>query len=370
MRWTAAVASVICLLAVTAQAQGPASVLLVINNKSPVSKSIAEYYQIRRHIPSSNLCRIEASTEETIPREAYRTQIWQPVVQCLQSRGLTDRILYIVTTLGVPLRVAGKATGQAADGAAVDSELALLYSDMLGRPHPEAGQLPNPFFGQRNAAFSHPRFPIYLVTRLAAYDFNGVRALIDRGLQAQNRGKVVIDMKEAADDNGDAWLKDAAILLPKERVVLDDSTKVLEDEKDVIGYASWGSNDPARKKRFPGFAWLPGAIATEYVSTDGRTFQKPPETWTIGKWTDPPSAWFAGAPQSLTADLILEGATGASGHVDEPFLSGTPRPQLLFPAYLGGRNLAESYYLAIPTLSWMNIVVGDPLVSLGPANPR
>lgn len=70
------------------------------------------------------------------------------------------------------------------------------------------------------------------------------------------------------------------------------------------------------------------------------------------------------SPQSLTADLIHEGATGASGHVFEPYLTRTPRPDYLFPAYLGGRNLAQSYYLSIPLLSWMNIVVGDPLCSL------
>ena len=75
--------------------------------------------------------------------------------------------------------------------------------------------------------------------------------------------------------------------------------------------------------------------------------------------------FFAGSPQSLAADYILEGATGASGHVDEPYLSMTPRPDLLLPAYYRGRNLAESYYLAIPALSWQNIVLGDPLCSLG-----
>ena len=48
-------------------------------------------------------------------------------------------------------------------------------------------------------------------------------------------------------------------------------------EKQVIAYASWGSNDPNRKQRHLGFEWLPGAIATEYVSTNGRTFAKPPE---------------------------------------------------------------------------------------------
>jgi uncharacterized protein (TIGR03790 family) len=67
----------------------------------------------------------------------------------------------------------------------------------------------------------------------------------------------------------------------------------------------------------------------------------------------------------LTADYIHAGATGASGHVYEPYLEFTPRPNLLLSAYYHGRNLAESYYLSIPLLSWMNIVIGDPLCSLG-----
>ena len=112
------------------------------------------------------------------------------------------------------------------------------------------------------------------------------------------------------------------------------------------------------QERHLGFRWLPGAIMTEYVSTNGRTFAHPPDSWNIG-------TNFAGSPQSLTADYIHDGVTGASGHVYEPYLQFTPRPNILLPAYYHGRNLAESYYLAIPNLSWMNIVVGDPLCSLG-----
>jgi uncharacterized protein (TIGR03790 family) len=102
---------------------------------------------------------------------------------------------------------------------------------------------------------------------------------------------------------------------------------------------------------------------TEYVSTNGRTFTRPPDTWNLGtSWSE---GLFFGSPQSLTADYIHDGATGASGHVYEPYLEYTPRPNILLPAYYHGRNLAESYYLAIPALSWMNIVIGDPLCSLG-----
>ena len=89
-----------------------------------------------------------------------------------------------------------------------------------------------------------------------------------------------------------------------------------------------------------------------------------PDAWEIGTWADK-SKWFTGSPQTLTADYIHEGATGASGHVYEPFLGFTPRPDYLFPAYYSGRNLAESFYLSIPALSWQNIVIGDPLCSLG-----
>ena len=53
--------------------------------------------------------------------------------------------------------------------------------------------------------------------------------------------------------------------------------------------------------------------------------------------------------------------TGVSGHVAEPYLDATIRPQILFPAYLAGFNLAESFYLAMPFLSWQTVIIGDPL---------
>jgi hypothetical protein len=68
----------------------------------------------------------------------------------------------------------------------------------------------------------------------------------------------------------------------------------------------------------------------------------------------------------LTADLLEEGATGASGHTAEPYLHLTPHPEWVFPAYHAGRTLAESFWIGIRALSWTNIVVGDPLCRLGP----
>jgi uncharacterized protein (TIGR03790 family) len=340
------------------------SVLLVVNDASSLSRNIGDYYARRRSIPETNICHIRTTEDEEISRDIYNRQIAAPIAGFLRNGQLTERVLYIVTTMGVPLKIQG--TGEMdGDEAAVDSELTLLYLDMKrGTPHQVRGSLPNPFFGKKDMPFTHPQFPIYLMTRLAAYDFEGVKAIIDRSLKARNVGKFVIDEKNSGEDSADEWLHSAAVFLPKDRVVLDTTTKVLYDLTDVIAYAGWGSNDKNRHRRFLGFHWLPGAIATEFVSTNARTFKKPPDSWTIGgDWSGPTA--FAGSPQTMTADYLLEGATGASGHVYEPYLAQTPHPEILLPAYYSGRNLAESFYLAIRSLSWQNVVIGDPLCSLG-----
>lgn len=352
------------LLAGALSAQDANSVLVVVNDNSALSKTIGEYYVRRRSIPLAHVCHLKVAVDEEIARADYDRLIATPIAQFLQKNRLVESVLYIVTTMGVPLRVAGDAEHVAA----VDSELALLYSDMKQGPHKISGFVPNPFYDQPFEKFRHPEYPMYLVTRLAAYDFEGVKAIIDRALLAKNVGKFVIDARGSSDVQGDNWLHAAARLLPKDRVIADDTDKVLYDQKDVIGYASWGSNDFARKKRFVGFQWLPGAIMTEFVSTNGRTFKRPPENWTLSTWKkEDQHLWFAGAPQTMTADYILEGATGASGHVAEPYLHMCPRPDLLLPAYFRGRNLAESYYLSMRGLSWQNIVIGDPLCNLGKA---
>ncbi|MFN7992308.1 MAG: TIGR03790 family protein [Bryobacteraceae bacterium] len=354
----------VLLLGSSLLAQNSDNILLVVNGADRLSRHIGDYYVSKRAIPLKNVCKIDVlDNDEEIPWDRYVEEIEQPVARCLSRAHLQEQVLYIVTTMGVPLKVAGAGSGPAQEGCAVDSELALLYSKIQGRRYPRPGAVVNPFFGHKDEPFTHARFPIYLVTRLAGYGFEDVKGIIDRSLAARNQGRFVFDLK--SDDNapGNNWLRVAARALPADRVVMDDSTKVLTGLKDVIGYASWGSNDPNRHDRDLGFHWLPGALVTEYVSSNGRTFERPPEHWTLGTWKDT-AHWFAGSPQSLTADYIHQGATGASGHVYEPFLDYTPHPDLLFPAYFRGRNLAESYYLAIPGLSWMNIVIGDPLCKL------
>jgi uncharacterized protein (TIGR03790 family) len=172
-----------CLPAQTAE-----NVLLVVNQSDSLSKRIGDYYVHRRALPLRNVCRITAPAAEKISDAVYVEQVERPVAQCLKSRGLVEKVLFVATTAGVPLIMEGPGQGPGAETAAVDSELALLYTRIKGGTFPRKGAIPNPYFGRRDAAFAHPRFPIYLVTRLAGYDFADVKGIIDRALAARNRG--------------------------------------------------------------------------------------------------------------------------------------------------------------------------------------
>ena len=349
--------------AVSLSAQTGENVLLVVNGKDAASREIAEYYRPRRAVPVKNVCTIASTSEEEIDWATYEREIERPIADCLRKNALQEQVLYLVTTLGVPLKVKGAGSGTMAEYASVDSELTMLYGKLKGEKYPRTGTARNPLYMRRDEPFQHSRFPIYLVTRLAAYDVSEVKGMIDRSLAARNRGKFILDLQSADDADGNSWLRTAAILLPNDRMFLDESTRVVMLQKDVIGYASWGSNDSARKIRDVGFQWLPGAIATEFVSTSARTFKRPPDQWTYTTWQNR-AGFFEGSPQGLAADLIHQGATGAAGNTYEPYLHTCVRPDYLFPAYYKGRNLAESFYIAMPALSWQGVVLGDPLCAL------
>src|ERR1700689_3862268 len=94
------------------------SVLVVINDNSSLSRTIGDYYARRRAIPEGNLCRIHAAEEETITRDQYNVQVAALIAGCLRKAGLAEQVLYIVTTMGVPLRITGS-EGMEGDQASV-----------------------------------------------------------------------------------------------------------------------------------------------------------------------------------------------------------------------------------------------------------
>src|SRR4030095_6130809 len=58
-------------------------------------------------------------------------------------------------------------------------------------------------------------------------------------------------------------------------------------------------------------------------------------------------------------------SAGGAGHVGEPLLSGVTRPMMLVD-YARGAIAVEAFYRNVPYLSWMNVYVGDPLMTVAP----
>lgn len=350
-------------------AQDGANVLVVVNTAHAASASIASRYMRARAVPAEQIVRVTTAVTDEIDRPRYEQQIERPIADWITNRGAQDQILYIVLVKGVPLRISG-APGRSGTVSSVDSELTLLYRRLVGDRVLVTGPIPNPYFaGDRSPVewkpFSHADHDIYLVSRLDGFTAADVSALIDRGASPGKLGSFLFDSSgPAADRVTSGWLQAAADALNDSgfsgRVTLEATPAAATGRRNVLGYVSGGSNDPALGTRRLGVGFAPGALAMLLVSTDARTVSEPKEGWKPSSSIEP-SAIFNGSPQSLAADLIRDGATGVAGYVAEPFLDGTLRPQRVFPSYVAGANLAEAFFRGMPSLSWQTVVFGDPL---------
>src|SRR5688500_5003524 len=185
-RWVLALTTLALALALPTAARGQSAqnVLVVVNRNSGVSQEIGAYYAQKRKIPARQVLRLSLPADEEIQRSVYVSQIERPIAQWLSEENAQDRILYIVLTKGVPLRIAGS-TGDNATVSSVDSELTLLYRKAAGGFISPSGAIRNPYYlGDQPIAsvkpFSHRDHDIYLVARLDGYTVADVKALIDR----------------------------------------------------------------------------------------------------------------------------------------------------------------------------------------------
>src|SRR5215471_8161451 len=192
----ASLAGVLALVPTRAAAQTADNVLVVINDASPTSVQIGEYYIRKRSIAQDHVIHLKTGTAEGIARTDFDKTIHGPIADYLIKSDLVDKVLYVVLTKGVPLYIDGT-SGLAGTVASVDSELTLLYRRMVGSlPAPVSGRIPNPYFlDQKPVGEAKPftRFTsdIYLVTRLDGFTVDDVTKLIDRSVSPVTTGKIV-----------------------------------------------------------------------------------------------------------------------------------------------------------------------------------
>jgi uncharacterized protein (TIGR03790 family) len=359
-------------------------VLVIENSSSPTSVEIATEYLAARHV--KNLLKIQcqdsavSSDKETMPYADFKDSIETPLRAFLASHPKID---FIVLTKGIPIRLTGANSGEGGTRPSLDSTIAALdYADRkdtakitLNDSGFTGKAWANRFWNSQER-FSHAKFGGYLVTRLDGYTAEEAEMLVKYSLAAEKAGPQGTILLDTAPGHGlgdvklvpraivnmnadgtaalgdmnyndyDADMVEAASVLEAKKipVLLDRNEAFVGHRGDLMGYCSWGSNDP--KFDADGYRLLrfnAGAIVETAVSTSARTFL--PTT----------------GGQSLIADLIRGRITGVKGYCDEPLLQAVASPTVLFDRYTRGWTLAESFYAASRVTGWEDIVVGDPL---------
>lgn len=380
--------------------RSPDQVLLVVNANSPVSQTISSDYALKRHVRNILLIQCQDSAEstenETIGLADYTRTIENPVHTYLVTHTNID---FIVLTKGIPIRITGAAMGSCDQNSrepestrghpSVDSYLAALdYANITGAlkiyiaGSGAVGCAYSNRYWNATEPFSHAKFGGYLVTRLDGYTESDARSLVTRSLEAEQnitnilkQGKVLLDVEpifglgdkntqpapiastnilsESAWSDFNADMRHANDVLTNRGipVELDLTTTFIGGRSNLLGYFSWGSNDERSwgsndfytTNAYLSLYFAPGALSDTAVSTSARTFL--PTT----------------GGQSLMADLIAHGLTGAKGYTDEPLLQAIASPTIVFERYTAGYTLAESFYAASHFICWEDVVIGDPL---------
>lgn len=352
----------------------PSETVVVYNPDYPQSRELAEYYAQKRGIQPERLVAMKCPKEDSMSREQFDTLLRKPLIETfvrqnwwtLEKQSVKDpasgktitapivvstNVHVLVLMRGIPFQIRREAANPASsreDEASVDSELTLL-----GMPNqPIAGALRNPYYDQPVRFQMFQGSPgLLLVGRLDAPDADTVKRMIDDSIMAEKeglRGRAVIDLalKTGAYEEGENWLRQSAILFRQNGipVYVDNDEPVIPDHwplPDTVFYFGWYTSNASGAVSTSSFRFKPGAIACHLHSFSASALRSRDKQW--------------------VGPLLTMGAAAALGNVYEPYLSLTVHFDVLNKRLLEGYTLAEAAWNATPVVSWMNVVVGDPL---------
>ncbi len=359
--------------------------LVIYNENDPLSRDLAQFYAEKRGIADDRVVALKCSIEEEISREEYDRDIATPLRQLFDTRGWWTRgpdhpglepssnvssnhIRFVALMRGMPLKIRPTAEYAGDPGntqpspiheqnaASVDSELAVLgfFTRAI------SGIIPNPYFRAYSHITEAPHPRVMLVTRLDAPTGTMVRRMITDSLYAEKYGlwgRCYLDSRGMAPGSsplaeGDGWIskilaETAPLVLP---TIIDKRPGVYSTEypmTEAAMYFGWYTENVTGPFTRSGFHFQPGAVACHLHSYSAVSVRDPAHHW--------------------VGPLLDEGAAATVGNVYEPYLTLTTHFDVFAARLADGFTLAESAYAATPGLSWMNVVIGDPLYQPGKA---
>jgi uncharacterized protein (TIGR03790 family) len=357
---------------------------------------VADYYASQRGVPSSNVIGLTGlGTGEEISAADYLNVIWPQVESALATRNIST----IVTTKGLPLRIRNDTPNPAApsgqytynDAAGIqrtlysdtwktysslESELtrvntigtrsgpdwlntALLqmgdqtYMD-LSVPNPAA----NPYY-RKTAAFNHSNPAMggmYLTSRLDGFTVADVTSSIDKAKKAfmmPTSSYIVMDDDPNADVDRMPQLKNVLVSNNQKYVYDNTADPVTTAPGLVMGYVSHGTHggglNPGYIPNQLSFTLTNGAVFSTFESFNGYSFEQGGNH----------------AGQGLVAEWIAKGGTAGIGNVEEPMngSDNVANEDQMFKMLLNGYTWGEAAWSSLRQLSYVNTVVGDPLMT-------
>ena len=374
----ALLALLMCLAATSAFARNSlsAATLVLFNSNDPESEELARYYAQKRDIPPDQIVGLSCPASEQITRADFDRTIAAPLREKMESNGwwktariegnkkavVETSIRFVAIMRGMPLKIAADPSIRppadtrnippaisSRNDASVDSEIAALGV----KDWTPASVVENPYFGRFTQILDDSVFPgMLLPARLDAPTGSMVRAMIDDSLMAEKEGLwgwAYIDGRDITSGGyteGDNWMRHLVEILRQRGVptIFDNLPSTLGDDfpvTDAAVYFGWYAGDATGPFARQDFQFKPGAIAVHLHSYSASTLRS-----TTSNWCGP---------------LIARGAAATLGNVYEPYLSLTANLDVFQDRLMSGLTLAESAYMSMRALSWMGVVIGDPL---------
>lgn len=350
--------------------------VVVFNSASEGSEALAKFYASQRQIPDDRVVGIDCAKDETITRDDFEATIREPLLKkftdkkwwAVELRDVLDpngnpvsqepqvvsqSVRVLVLMRGMPLRVKrasheAKPNVMDTDEASVDSELASL--GLMQRPI--KGGIENRYYQSTRRFVDHyeARGQL-LVGRLDAPTDEIVRRMINDTLKAEKEGlwgRAVVDfaLKDGAFLEGERWLGNSVKLFRDAGIPVyaDRNKEILRGDwplPDTILYYGWYHDQCGGALNSEAFKFKPGAIACHLHSFSAATLRTKTENW--------------------CGPLLDHGAAAVLGNVWEPYLTLTTHFDIMNARLLDGFTLGEAAWSGTPVISWMNVLVGDPL---------
>ncbi|WP_242476934.1 TIGR03790 family protein [Halochromatium glycolicum] len=307
------------------QAITPAQLAVIINELDPTSRRIGHYYAERRGIPSENLIRVPFAPGSPIMDpgefEDLYAQVKAATPQGVQAYALAWTLPYRVGCLSITTAfAAGYDEAFCAEGCKPTRATRYFASEST-RPYADYGIRPT--------------------MALAGDDFTAVKALIDRGVAADNSrppgtGYLVKTHDKARSVRARGYAAAVEQLGNAVRLERIEADRI-EQKPDVLFYFTGLTQVPGIDTN----RYRPGAVADHLTSSGGQ---------------------LNGTRQMSSLRWLEAGATGSYGTVVEPcnLLPKFPDPAILISSYLSGATLIEAYWKSV-RMPGQGLFIGEPL---------